>query len=62
MHRVLRCALDSARETGWRGTGPPYRGVERSTSDVAIYAGEGVGGVTASLPAREVVAEPVSRL
>jgi nitronate monooxygenase len=56
-HRVLRCALDSARETV-----PPYRGVERTTNDMAMYAGMGVGDVTAGLPAQEVVADLVSLL
>jgi NAD(P)H-dependent flavin oxidoreductase YrpB (nitropropane dioxygenase family) len=61
-HRVLRCALDSARETGWRQTVPPYRGVEHTTSDMAMYAGMGVGDITACLPAAEVVADLVSLL
>jgi len=61
-HRVLRCALDSARETGWRETVPPYRGVEHTTNDMAMYAGMGVGDVAASLPAQEVVADLVSLL
>jgi nitronate monooxygenase len=61
-HRVLRCALDSARETGWRETMPPYRGVERTTNDMAMYAGMGVGDITDSLPAHEVVADLISLL
>jgi NAD(P)H-dependent flavin oxidoreductase YrpB (nitropropane dioxygenase family) len=61
-HRVLRSAIESARTSGWRETVPPYRGVERATSDMAMYAGMGVGEVHASLPAAEVVADLVSLL
>ncbi len=61
-HRVLRSALELARTSGWRETVPPYRGVERTTSDMAMYAGMGVGDVRASLPAAEVVADLVSLL
>ena len=61
-HRVLRCALDSARRSGWRGIVPPYREVEHVTTDMAMYAGVGVGEVSASLPAAEVVADLVSEL
>lgn len=61
-HRVLRSAIESARASGWRETVPPYRGVERTTSDMAMYAGMGVGEVHASLPAAEVVADLVSLL
>lgn len=61
-HRVLRWALDSAQATGWRGTVPPFRGVERATNDMAMYAGMGVGDVTACLPAQKVVADLVSLL
>ena len=61
-HRVLRSALERARDSGWRATVPPYRGVERSPGDMAMYAGQGVGDVIASLPAREVVADLVRLL
>ncbi len=61
-HRVLRSAIELARTTGWRETVPPYRGVEHTTSDMAMYAGMGVGEVHASLPAAEVVADLVSLL
>jgi len=61
-HRVLRSALDCARTTGWRETVPPYRGVERTTNDMAMYAGMGVGDITDSIPAAEVVADLVSQL
>jgi len=54
-HRVLRVAVERAKQTGWRATVPPYRGIERSPEDMAMYAGLGVGDVTASLPAAEVV-------
>jgi NAD(P)H-dependent flavin oxidoreductase YrpB (nitropropane dioxygenase family) len=61
-HRVLRCALDAARKTGWRAPLPPHRGVEHTTSDMAMYAGMGVGEVTFSDPAAEVVADLVRLL
>jgi nitronate monooxygenase len=61
-HRVLCSALESARSSGWRETVPPYRGVERTTNDMAMYAGMGVGEVHASLPAAEVAADLVSLL
>ncbi len=61
-HRVLRSSLENARETGWKETVPPYRGVERTALDMAMYAGLGVGEVTESRPAREVVADLVSLL
>ena len=61
-HRVLRCALDAARISGWHGVVPPYRGVDRSATDMAMYAGEGVGDVSSTLPAAQVVAELVREL
>lgn len=61
-HRVLRCALESARHSGWHETVPPHRRIERTASDMAMYAGMGVGDVTASLPAAEVVADLVRML
>jgi nitronate monooxygenase len=61
-HRVLRSAFQRATLTGWKETVPPYKGVERSPGDMAMYAGTGVGQVTSSLPAREVVAELVRLL
>lgn len=61
-HRVLRKALQRAQATGWKQTVPPYRGLERETEDMAMYAGTGVGDVVASLPAMEVVADLVSQL
>ena len=61
-HRVLKVALIAAQESGWRATVPPYRSIERSPVDMAMYAGTGVTQVTSSLPAVEVVADLVSRL
>ena len=61
-HRVLRSALERARESGWHATVPPYEGVERSPGDMAMYAGQGVGDITASLPAHAVVADLVRLL
>ncbi len=61
-HRVLRAALTAAQRTGWRRTKPPYRGMARDASDMAMYAGTGVGDLTAIRPAREVVQELVSLL
>ena len=61
-HRVLTSALDAARQSGWRGVPPPDRDVDRDTSDMALYAGTGVGEVTASEPAEAVVADLVSLL
>jgi nitronate monooxygenase len=50
-HRVLRAALASAERTGWRATMPPNISVDSDVSDMAMYAGTGVGQVTQSLPA-----------
>src|SRR2546428_2502697 len=61
-HRVLRWSLAAAQETGWRATAPPYRGVDRTPSDMAMYAGMGVGDVNLSQPAAEVVADLVRLL
>lgn len=61
-HRVLRSALDGARRSGWRETAPPYRGIERTAGDMAMYAGTGVGDIIAALPAAEVVADLVRLL
>jgi hypothetical protein len=43
----------SAKRTGWKATVPPYRGVDRDPSDMATYAGMGVGDVNRSQPAAE---------
>jgi nitronate monooxygenase len=61
-HRVLRSALEAARESGWRSVIPPARGEEHDVADMALYAGEGVGGVTKVEPAADVVADLVRLL
>jgi NAD(P)H-dependent flavin oxidoreductase YrpB (nitropropane dioxygenase family) len=61
-HRVLQSALEAARQSGWRNPPPPFRDVDRDPGDMAMYAGTGVGQVTASEPAAAVVADLVSRL
>jgi len=59
-HRVLKSALAAAQESGWRGALPPTRSVDRDVADMAMYAGTGVGHVTAREPASKVVADLVS--
>ena len=54
--------MAAAQKTGWRATVPPYRGVDRNPSDMAMYAGMGVGDVNVSQPAAEVVADLVRLL
>jgi len=61
-HRVLSSSVAAAQKTGWRATVPPYRGVDRNPSDMAMYAGMGVGDVNVSQPASEVVADLVRLL
>jgi nitronate monooxygenase len=61
-HRVLRSAFEAAQESGWRGVIPPGEGEERDPSDMAMYAGTGVGHVTAAEPASAVVADLVRLL
>jgi nitronate monooxygenase len=61
-HRVLRSAFDAAQESGWRRPTPPTTDVDRDPGDMAMYAGTGVGHVTAQEPAAAVVADLVSRL
>ena len=61
-HRALRRAVEAARKSGWRDTTPPYRGVKHTTKNMAMYAGMGVGDVTASQPAVDVVADLVRLL
>ena len=58
-HRVLSSSVAAAQKTGWRATVPPYRGVDRNPSDMAMYAGMGVGDVNVSQPAAEVLADLV---
>jgi len=58
-HRVLRSALEAAQRSGWRKVPPPDRNVERDVSDMALYAGVGVGHVNAVEPAAAVIADLV---
>jgi hypothetical protein len=60
-HRVLRTALHAAQRSGWRSTKPPSRDDTRP-SDMAQYAGTGVGALTSIEPAvtvlRHLLGEP----
>ncbi|MEA2390496.1 MAG: nitronate monooxygenase [Solirubrobacteraceae bacterium] len=58
-HRVLSAALDAAQQSGWRRPVPPYRDIDRPPSDMAMYAGTGVGQVSVAQPAAEIVADLV---
>jgi NAD(P)H-dependent flavin oxidoreductase YrpB (nitropropane dioxygenase family) len=60
-HRVLRVALDAAQRSGWRGDKPPTRGDTRPAADMAQYAGTGVGGITTSQSAHQVLRHLVSK-
>ena len=61
-HRVLRVALDAAQGSGWRSEKPPARDDIRSAADMAQYAGTGVGGVTTSQSAHELLRRLASKL
>jgi NAD(P)H-dependent flavin oxidoreductase YrpB (nitropropane dioxygenase family) len=61
-HRVLRSAFEAAQATGWRGPSPPVAEVDRDPADMAMYAGTGVGQVTAREPTATVVADLVRLL
>lgn len=61
-HRVLRIALDAAQRSGWRAAKPPARDDTRPATDMAQYAGTGVGAITTSRSARDVLHHLVSRL
>jgi nitronate monooxygenase len=61
-HRVLRSAFDAAQHSGWRRVTPPDRDVARDVSDMALYAGTGVGHVKSVEPAAAVVADLVRLL
>ena len=61
-HRVLRSSLEAAQLSGWRQTVPPAQGAERDVSDMAMYAGTGVGDVTRVEPAASVVLDLVRLL
>ena len=41
---------------------PPYRGIDRDVREMAMYAGMGVGDVTAIEPAASILADLVSLL
>jgi hypothetical protein len=61
-HRILRSALEAAQGSGWRSTTPPHRTVDRDPGNMAMYAGLGVGDVTAIESAATVVADLVGDL
>jgi NAD(P)H-dependent flavin oxidoreductase YrpB (nitropropane dioxygenase family) len=61
-HRVLRSALDAARQQDWHDTQPPTRGENGSVSAMAQYAGMGVGDVTSVEPVAAIVADLVRLL
>jgi NAD(P)H-dependent flavin oxidoreductase YrpB (nitropropane dioxygenase family) len=60
-HRVLRVALDAAQRSGWRGDKPPSRDDTRAVTDMAQYAGTGVGGITTSQSAHRVLRDLVGK-
>ncbi|MHB8571458.1 MAG: NAD(P)H-dependent flavin oxidoreductase [Candidatus Dormibacteria bacterium] len=61
-HRVLGAALSEAQRSDWRQVAPPRHDCGRSPGDMAMYAGMGVGEVTRSEPAADVVRDLVSLL
>jgi nitronate monooxygenase len=66
-HRVLRSAYQAAREADPAGEGqwpvsPPSRAYEGDARRAALYAGQGVGQITAIRPAAEVAAWLMSKL
>lgn len=61
-HRVLRSSLSAAEKSGWKGGVPPYRDVGRNPLDMAMYAGTGVGNVSRSEPAADIVTDLVRLL
>jgi nitronate monooxygenase len=69
-HRVLQRSVDAATRAERRGGGdhllwtpmPPTADMDGDIEAMPLYAGQGVGAVTARRPAAEVVAELVSRL
>jgi NAD(P)H-dependent flavin oxidoreductase YrpB (nitropropane dioxygenase family) len=61
-HRVLRSALEAGKSSGWRSTMPPTRGLDGDVAYMAMYAGMGVGEITETMPARDVVADLVRLL
>ncbi|MGH2793546.1 MAG: NAD(P)H-dependent flavin oxidoreductase, partial [Actinomycetota bacterium] len=61
-HRVLRAAQEAGERSGWRMPYPPHKDLDRDPTDMAMYAGMGVGDVVASEAAADVVADLVSML
>ncbi len=61
-HRVLRSALEAAQRSGWRKVPPPDRTVQRDVGDMALYAGAGVGHVSAVEPVAAAIADLVRLL
>ena len=61
-HRVLTAALARAEATGNRRIDPPNRESPGDVSDMAMYAGEGVGVIDQVRPAREIAHELMSGL
>lgn len=61
-HRVLRTALEEAREQGYRDASPPSRSREGPVGFMALYAGCGVGEVRAVRTAAELVDELMSQV
>jgi NAD(P)H-dependent flavin oxidoreductase YrpB (nitropropane dioxygenase family) len=61
-HRVLKAALDAAQRSGWRADKPPSRDDARPATDMAQYAGTGVGAIRISESAHDVLRHLVSAL
>jgi NAD(P)H-dependent flavin oxidoreductase YrpB (nitropropane dioxygenase family) len=61
-HRVLRTALDAARQSGWREVQPPDRDVERNPHDMAMYAGTGAADIVSRKSAADTIADLVQHL
>ena len=61
-HRVLRDAEAAARVSGWRAPSPALPRRRSTTTDMARYAGTGVGEVHNVQPAADVVADLVRLL
>ena len=61
-HRVLTASLARAEATGNRRIDPPSRNTTGDVSDMAMYAGEGVGAIREVRPAREIARDLMSAL
>jgi nitronate monooxygenase len=61
-HRVLRSSFDAAQKTGWRSSEPPTKETERDVTDMAMYAGMGVGDVNEIQSAADIVRDLVRLL